>query len=146
MKNIYFLLLIGAIALSSCKKDEVLSEAPSIEFTSISPTSATAYTDEIIITIDYRDQNGDLGENDPDVNNCYITDSRNNVTYEFRIPQLSPDNSTITIDGSLEIKLQSIGISDNTSSESATFSVYIEDRAGNQSNTVTTTAINIIDN
>jgi hypothetical protein len=146
MRKLHLLFLVSFIILTACKKDEASSEVPSIEFSSITPTTAIAYTDEIIITIDYRDQNGDLGENDPDVSNCFITDSRNNVTYEFRIPQLSPDNSTITIDGSLEVKLQSIGISDNVETESVSFDVYVEDRAGNKSNTVTTTSITVVDN
>ncbi len=101
------------------------------------------FQDEVIITINYKDADGDLGENDADVTNCFVKDSRNDVEYEFRIPQLSPDNSSITITGDLEIRLQSIGISDGQSSETVSFEVYLKDRAGNSSNRITTNTITV---
>lgn len=143
MKKLIIILSI-VLSITSCKKkEEAQSNAPSIEFISISPTSAAAYEDDVTITINYRDNDGDLGENDADVKNCFVTDSRNGVTYEFRIQQLAPDNSSITIDGNLDIRLDGLGLSDGATSESVTFDVYVIDRAMNQSNTITTTAITV---
>ena len=127
---------------SGCKKEEPVSNTPSIKFVSITPNPATKYQDEIKITIEYTDGNGDLGENTPDVKNLFCTDSRDNVTYEFRIPQLGPDNSNIIINGKLTFNLAPQGfVDDNNTSETATYSVYVKDRAGNQSNTVQTSAL-----
>ena len=137
-------LVTGLALLSSCSSDEeLISPTPAIEFVSLGSSSVTAFSEPLVFTISYRDGDGDLGENDPDVKNCYITDSRNSVTYEFRIPELAPSGSEIIIDGDLNIELQSVGISDDVDSESATFSIYVTDRAGNVSNTVTSSSVGV---
>ena len=81
--------------------------------------------------------------NDPNVANLFITDSRNSVTYNYRISQLAPDGSSIHIKGNLNAVIKSTAITDNSSSQSVTYSLYLKDRAGNQSNTITTTAITV---
>jgi hypothetical protein len=132
------------MAVSSCKKTEDISNTPSIKFISITPNPAIKYQDPVKITIEYTDGDGDLGSNTADAKNAFITDSRNNVTYEFRIPQQAPDNSPITIKGNLTFDLSPQGfVDDNNSSETATYSVYIVDRAGNKSNSVQSTALSI---
>lgn len=138
-------LLIPSVILfmmSGCKKEEPISDVPSITFVSISPNPAVRYQDEVVITIEYTDGNGDLGENTPDVKNLFVTDNRNNVTSEFRISQLAPDNANIIIQGKLNINLLPQGfVDDNNSSETAVYSIYLTDRAGNQSNIIQTTAL-----
>ena len=129
---------------SGCKKDEPISNTPSIEFVSMSPNPAVKYEDEVKITIKYIDGDGDLGENNPDVKNLFVTDSRNNVTYEFRIPQLAPDNANIIIQGNQPFYLPPQGfLDDNNSSETTVYSIYVKDRAGHQSNTVQTATLTI---
>lgn len=130
---------------SGCKKDELpISNTPAIKFLSISPNPAVKYQDEIEIKIEYTDGDGDLGENTPDVKNLFVTDKRNNVTSEFRINQLAPSGSSIIIKGSLLIKLTPQGfVDDNNTSETTTFSIYVKDRAGNQSNTIETSTLTI---
>jgi hypothetical protein len=134
-------------AFSGCAKEKIVEPAPvsatpSIKFISIAPGTAIKYVDEIKITIEYTDGDGDLGENVSDTKNLYCTDSRNNVTYQFRIPQLAPDNANITIKGNLSFNLDPQGfVDDNDNTETATYSIYIKDRAGNQSNTVQTTPL-----
>ena len=134
--------LIGL--LSSCSIDEeMISTTPSIEFASVSSSSLTAFSESLVFTISYRDGDGNLGENDPDVKNCFITDSRNSVTYGFRIPELAPNGSEIIIDGNLNIELQSVGISNDVDTETATFDIYVTDRTGNVSNIVTSSSITV---
>ncbi|MBL0310374.1 MAG: hypothetical protein IPP77_12075 [Bacteroidetes bacterium] len=135
-----FLLLLFA----GCKKEEAISEVPSIKFVSMNPNPAIRYQDELVITIEYTDGNGDLGENTPDAKNLFVRDNRNNVTSEFRIRQLAPDNANIIISGPLKINLPPQGfIDDNNTTETATYSIYLVDRAGNQSNTIETPALMI---
>ena len=141
--------------LFSCEKDEVISDTPIIDFVSISPTTAQEYTDDIIITISYADGDGDLGENNPefwdidsihfypDINNLFVEDNRNNIIYHFRIPELSPSGSTITIEGNFNITINGTGITDESSSQKVDYSIYVKDRAGNKSNTITTSSITI---
>ncbi len=94
------------------------------------------------VLADY-DLDGDLGENDPNVTNLFITDSRNNVTYNYRISQLAPDGANIHIKGNLNAVIKNTAITDGSSSQSVTYSLYIKDRAGNTSNSITTSAITI---
>ena len=141
----YFIpfVLAGIISSPSCKKKEQPTNVPQITFVSISPSSAKEYANSITIAFSYDDLDGDLGENDPNVSNLFITDSRNGVMYNYRISQLSPDNSGIHIKGNLNAVIKSTAITDNSSSQSVTYSLYIKDRAGNTSNTITTDAITI---
>lgn len=136
--------LLVLLQFTSCNKQEEISNTPSIKFISISPSTAIKYQDPVQIAIEYTDGDGDLGDNTPDVKNAFITDSRNNVTYQFRIPQQAPDNSKIIIKGNLTFDLSPQGfVDDNQTSETATYSIYIVDRGGNASNTVTTTPLTI---
>jgi hypothetical protein len=143
-KIIYSILCLVFLAYSSgCKKDKITYEVtPEITFVSISPGSVNAYSDEVVIRIAYTDGDGDLGENVSGVENAFITDTRSNLTYGLRIRQLGPDNEELIIKGEIDLIIPGLGIS-GTSTETATFSVYIKDRAGNQSNVITTSAISV---
>jgi hypothetical protein len=73
-----------------------------------------------------------------------VKDLRNNLVYSFRIRQLAPD-ATIAIKGNLEIVVPQVAlINSGSSSESATFEVYVKDRAGLESNKVTTSTVTIV--
>lgn len=140
----YILFPITIITFSSCQKDPpAISTTPSITFVSVTPTSVTQFKDSITFTISYQDGDGDLGQNDPNVYNLFLTDNRINITYPFRIQQLAPDNANIAIEGNLNIVLPNAGITDGSTSQTATYSIYIVDRAGHQSNTVTSPTITI---
>lgn len=151
MKNILCYILLTTILLvmfSGCsdvtKKQIEISKVPAIKFVSMTPTSALKYSDKVVITFEFTDGDGDLGDNTPDVKNLFCTDSRNSVTYEYRIPQLAPDNANIIIKGQQAFELPAQGfIDDSHTSETATYSIYIKDREGNQSNTITTDVLTI---
>ena len=71
MRKIISIILLSVTVLA-CKKDEILFDTtPSIEFVSITPSSVTEFEDEVILTILYRDGDGDLGENNPEVKGWY---------------------------------------------------------------------------
>lgn len=139
-----FSILVILFVLIGCKKEDIVFEpTPNIEFVSISPTSVAEFQDEVIVTIKYRDGDGDLGENTPNVKNLFVTDSRNNVEYSYRVQQLAPSEADINIEGQLEINLKTLSVVGTGDSESATFIIYIVDRAGNESNSITTSAITV---
>lgn len=145
MRNVFFICILCSIQLFSCKKDEKveISTTPEIAFVSISPSAATEYQDKITIVISYKDGDGDLGENTPDVKNLFLTDSRNNVTYQYRISQLAPSGQAIAIQGNLVIELKNTAITDGSSSQAVSYSIYAKDRAGHISNTIGTSAITV---
>ncbi|MBN4061796.1 hypothetical protein JYU20_01190 [Bacteroidales bacterium AH-315-I05] len=135
------------VFFASCKKnneeDPTMSTTPEITFKSISPSSVKEYQDQITITISYTDGDGDLGENNPDAKNLFIIDTRNSVTYEFRISQLAPSTDSIAIQGDLPIILNNTAITDGSSSQSVSYGVYVQDLAGNNSNMVFTGTVTI---
>ena len=141
MKNIIYLFAI--VLLFSCEKEQVISDTPIIEFKNISPTTVQEYSDDIIITISYSDGDGDLGENNPDIHNLFVEDNRNGIVYQFRIPHLAPDNNSIAIEGDFNITINGSGITDESSSQQLNYAIYVTDRAGNKSNTITTSTITI---
>ncbi len=108
-----------------------------------SPSNANEYTDAVVIRISYTDGDGDLGENNASVKNCFVTDNRIGITSTYRIQQLSPDGSSIPIKGLLDIELGGQGITDGSTQQSVTFSLYLVDRAGHRSNTVSSEPITI---
>ena len=140
-----FYLLLTLLLFTRCKKDDIeFPVEPKIEIVSVSPMTPAQYTDPVIITIKYEDGDGDLGENNDLVKNCFVTDNRVGITYEYRIKQLGPSGSTIPITGNVNIDIGGLVLTDSSAQQSVNFSLYIVDRAGHQSNTVTTSTISII--
>jgi len=144
-KNSFLLALVMGMAFSACKKEKVdlLDPVPSILNVTVNPTDVVEYEDEIVFSVEYRDGDGDLGENDPDVTNLFLTDNRIGVTESFRISQLAPSGSDIAITGTLEVSLPSTGITDNSTAETVNYTLYMKDRAGNESNRFTTEDITV---
>ena len=126
------------VAIASCKKDAgVTDPVPKIISISLSSNNVQSLADSIVFTIKYQDGDGDLGENSADVKNLFVIDNRVPLTYPYRIQQLAPDNSSVPIQGTLKVVLKGIGITDSSSLQNTTFSIYMVDRAGHHSTTVT---------
>lgn len=149
MRKIFFSILIFAF-LISCKKEKgndplpVINNTPSIISVKLNSTNINQF-DDLVFTIAYTDGNGDLGEEDADINSIFITDLRDNtIVHEFHLQPLAPVGQDVTIQGNLKVHLNNVILLDqNNTSENALFSVKIIDRAGNNSNTVTTSSVKI---
>jgi len=131
------------MCMAGCAKDEPISVVPEIAFVSATPQIITAYEDSLTVTISYRDGDGDLGENNTDDHNLFMEDSRNGVIYGFRVRQLAPNDANITIQGNLNIAVPNVPIIGNGNMESFTYTIHVLDRAGNESNRVTTNVITV---
>ncbi|MBK8441908.1 MAG: hypothetical protein IPL35_00185 [Sphingobacteriales bacterium] len=133
-------MLWGIIMLAvGCKQEDAdlgFTEIPEIELIGTQPLSVKAFKDSIVFTIAYKDADGDLGENNADAENLFLTDERIGITYPYRIQQLSP--ASVPIQGQLDVVLKHTLITDGSTLQNATYSIYIEDRAKHRSNTVTT--------
>lgn len=137
-------LLLVVLIFSSCKKDEDgLSVVPQLTFESISPTSIEEFEGPITFRISYQDGDGDLGENNPNVKNLFLQDQRNGITYEYRIQELAPQGADIAIIGTIDIVLNTTSITDGSNEQEVTFDIYAIDRAGNSSNTITSSPLTI---
>lgn len=138
------ILVCFAALFFSCKKEVIeISEVPSITFNSLSPSSIQEFDGPIVFTINYVDGDGDLGENTAGIKNLFLKDNRNNLVYEYRLQQLAPDNSNIAIQGSLSIELVNTAITNDSNEQTATFDIYVIDRAGHRSNTITSSVLSI---
>lgn len=141
-----FLPFAICLLLSSCEKDEpipdpvVYSDVPEITFLSVSSTNVSA-TDPLTFRISYTDGDGDLGENTNGIYNLFLTDNRFGTPYKYRVKQLSPTTS-IVIKGTIEIELISAKLT-GPPPQSAVFSIYVVDRAGHASNTVTSPTVTV---
>ncbi len=141
--RIYIYIILSLIIIGGCKKKTTVSTVPVISFISQNPSIIKAYKDSVIFTIGYEDADGDIGENNANAENLFLTDNRINITYKYRVKQLAPSGSSIAIKGNLDVILKSTDITDNSSSQTATYSIYLTDRAGNKSNSVTSGTITI---
>ncbi len=108
------------------------------------PLLVHEYKDSIIISISYIDGGGDLGDSNPTAKNVFVTDSRNNITYKYRIPSLNPTNQDLNVQGIFNIHISNTFLISTDSVEYLNYSVYITDRSGNISNTITTPEIKVI--
>lgn len=139
------ILIFILITLSSCKKDELeINNTPQIELINAGPNTVKEMQDSIWFEIKYKDGNGDLGENNTDENNLWVTDPRINVKYEFRIKQLVPNNSEVPISGILRFSISNTVITNNQNSERVQYKIQLKDREGNYSNEIICPPINII--
>ncbi len=140
-----YLLVIFILALAACKKEDKMEydSTPQLEFVSLTPSSVFQNQDSITFTIKYSDGDGDLGENSPNAKNLFLTDTRIGIPYTYRVEQLAPSSSTIPIQGTLKIVLKNTSLTDSSNQQTTTFAIYVVDRAGHQSNTVTSSVVTI---
>jgi hypothetical protein len=141
--------LLALLALSGCETDPVFPLEPNISFVSITPSTATQFTaDEIKVTIHYEDGDGDLGYNGDPVNNLFLTDLRlafagnPGRVNSFSFESLSPNTKNPSIQGDITITLTTPPY--EPSEEALVFEIYLIDRAGNESNRITTDGITIL--
>ena len=140
-KFIYPLLAIFVLS-ASCKKEK-LPEEPSIELVEVSSTSLIEFQDLLYVTIRYTDNNGDLGTESPDQYSLQVKDSRLAGPDWYHVAPLAPIGQNIKIDGELKLKLNKMFILGNSSHETLTLTLKIQDRAGNWSNELVSPAITI---
>lgn len=137
-------LLIIFLFFFSCKKDKDTDDViPKIEFVSLTPSTVIQNQDSITFTIKYSDGDGDLGENTPAAKNLFLTDNRIHIPTAYRISQLAPSGSSVAIQGTLNVVLKNTSLTDSSNQQTTTFSIYVVDRAGHQSNSVTSSVVTI---
>jgi len=135
-----FILLI--VAFLSCKKDTPPKE-PVIEFVDASPLSVTEFKDSVIIHISYKDNNGDIGDQSPDEYSMEVKDGRLANPDYYHIQPLAPAGTSLVIEGDLKIKINSLFLLGNGTTETTVLTIKIKDQEGNWSNEVTTPVITI---
>lgn len=142
--NFRYSFLFIVLLLNACSKDAAVSTAPVISLIDIKSTNIREFKDSIEIHIGYTDENGDIGENDPDKNDLYIKDRRLTEADFYFVKPLSPPNSSIKITGVIVVHIKNTFLLGNGSSEKTVFDIKLRDRAGNWSNGISTPEITIV--
>jgi len=134
------------VCLFSCKKNDELSgnsNVPFIKIISVSSTTILQFKDSLLITFEYSDGDGDIGETNPDLNDIQIKDKRLSKADYYFIKPLSPPGSTIKTTGTIAVQMKNTFLLGTASSETTTFELKLKDRAGNWSNSIFTPTITI---
>ena len=100
--------------------------------------------EDIVFSNYYQDGDGDLGTSDPDVNSIFVQDNRLEKPDEYYLPPLAPEEAKISIQGQLDLKLSPTFLLGNGSQETVEYTLYLFDRAGNQSNVLKTGPILVV--
>lgn len=137
-----YILVFGA--LWSCGDDLEIVDTPSISLVSVGPSTVIELQDSIQFVIAYEDGDGDLGENSPDVKNLFLTDNRIDLEYSFRIKELVPNGAEVPIKGELVLTLPNTVITDGSTEQQVSYTIYVKDRAGHQSNSLTAGPITVV--
>ncbi len=150
----------------ACFQPDEFSDIPAITDVRVNSVNVDSSIDQIIVTIDFEDGDGDLGATDdaPDAN-AFIIDNRPDIgffeifTYDLVIPDISPQGNVKSISGSIDFTLQPTLCRDVNgnpqippvnpadanivANNELSFEVVIQDRAGNFSNIMTAPTINL---
>lgn len=154
-----YLFKVSLIAITlmfvGCLKPDKFSDIPSISnatFDRLNAYSAHLYPNDssktkFIVNVNYTDGDGDLGGADV---SAFLVDSRTGFIDSFAIPYLTPAGDFKSISGHISFN-KSFGTycipitgspgSPNATyknSDTLTYNLYIKDRSGNVSNTITT--------
>lgn len=145
----YIVLSCLMMGITACKKETVseqppISPVPSIELRNTAPTVVTEYEDSIVFDLFYQDGDGDLGFADPDSTSVFLVDTRIQTVEDFYLPLLAPENVSVPIQGIFQLHLdRTILTGSGDTPETVVFQIYLRDRAGHQSNVVSTPAITV---
>lgn len=146
--RISILLIISTFLFASCFKTPTYPVAPTLEFSNYNNVTMPYNTSSSPIgsmILNFTDGDGDLGKLDNADASSRIVLANNLYTKldTFNIPIIPNKGTTNAISGTLEVKFDflegvcgALGVTQPT--DTIIFNVYIEDRAGNKSNTITT--------
>lgn len=142
--KLFGILICLGILLIACKKENAeINRIPEIEYKGINKTSFIQFQDSVIITIGYKDQDGDIGENDPNIYSLSVKDSRLEESDWYHIPPVTPNNEELHVQGTLQIKLNTLFLLGNGGIEYTRLSIQLQDRSGNLSNAILTPELTI---
>lgn len=133
--------------ISSCKKEEPVSitgnPTPLIKLISVSSKQLKQFKDSLVITLEYTDGDGDIGETNPDANDLEIKDQRLSKADYYFVKPLTPPDANIKVKGIITVQMKNTFLLGTADSEVTTFELRLRDRAGNWSNSVKTDLITI---
>lgn len=148
----HLLAFIGLILLS-CRTDSVVYPVePRIELISFTPTEVPEYG-TLQLRLAYRDGDGDLGGKPDGQADLFLIDMRDSTRFpsgydgliRYNMPRFYEGPLPQSIQGTIEISIPGvIRLDPNNPREPIAFRVFILDRAGHSSDTLTTPTVYIV--
>ena len=133
--------------LSSCLKNNNYPNEPIITFISATPNVVKEGIDDIFIKFSFTDGDGDLGVIETDtaavdlIYTIYRVQSTN-ADFTGRLPYITQSGNNKALAGEVELKFSSgFLLQPPLTQDTIYYDIKIKDRAGNTSNTITTTKI-----
>ncbi len=147
-KLLYFtllpLLLFLGLACEKTSDKPAFDLSPKIELVDVSSDTILQFKDSLNIRIYYEDGDGDLGNADPEINSIFVKDARLESEEAYYLAPVTPDGAEASITGTLNLILGTTFILGNADQEKTSFTIFLLDKAGNQSNTIETGPITIL--
>jgi len=152
MKSLYLFsaaVLIFGI-LTGCKDEKNYPDTPVITFKSLEKFSGSSGLDSLELTFSFTDGDGDLGSPSTDVTSrdifVRLFEQKNGIfeeavlaaPLEYRLPYLEPRGNNNSLKGDVKINIDYNILQPN---DTIYYKLYIKDRAGHQSNEITTSVI-----
>ena len=134
-------LLLTFMFIFSCSKED--SSFFNISLLNTSPIEIEEFQENIVVEIEFEHSQGFMGFYDPDYLSLEVKDSRlTNPDYYHLIPLNPPDNE-LEIKGIIRLEIDSPFILGNGNQETLFFTIRIQDRESNWSNSVSTPLISV---
>lgn len=135
----------GLLLLASCAPEDPAPTEPELTWVSINASAFESATTPVVVTLAYRDHQGDLGWDDPDRHALEVQDERLDAPDTYHIPPLTPDGMELDIDGTFVVNLPPLFLLGNGGDEQTRLTFRVTDRAGHASNLVTSPILLITD-
>ena len=141
MKKLFFISSILLI-FSSCSKeeDQVIFN---INLLNTFPTEIIEFQENIYVRIYYQHPDGFIGFSDPDYLSLEVKDSRLSQADYYHIIPVTPPENSLSITGELLVEIDSPFLFGNGIMELVNFTIRIQDRNLNWSNSIITPNITI---
>ena len=139
-------MLILFFACSKKEENEAFSPTsaiPKISLETLSPTTVKQF-ESLTFNIRFTDGDGDIGNQNADVQSLEILDTRDDILHSFHIPPQSPTTG-IAITGVLVVELENlILLNQDNSSEQVVFEIRLQDNKQNWSNVIESSPVTVV--
>lgn len=139
-------IFICLITLLSCSKDDSIpySDTPEIELIGVSHDTLVQYDETLVLTIRYKDGDGDIGFESPDKYALFVRDTRLATFDNFYIGPVAPPGANVPVTGVIDIEFPNLFLFGNGKAEKTFFEIKMLDRSGHESNVLLTDEVIII--
>ena len=141
IKKLFFISSLLLI-FSSCSKDED-QVIFNINLLNTFPTEIIEFQENIYVRIYYQHPDGFIGFSDPDYLSLEVKDSRLSQADYFHIIPVTPPENSLSITGELLVEIDSPFLFGNGIMELVNFTIRIQDRNLNWSNSIITPNITV---